>query len=43
MNLLSIPIGTALGVYGLWVLLNKETEPLFTGVVPIMPSTPFQP
>jgi hypothetical protein len=43
MNLLSIPIGTALGVYGLWVLLNKETEPLFTGVTPIMPSTPLQP
>jgi len=43
MNLLSIPIGTALGVYGLWVLLNKETESLFTGIAPAMPSTPFQP
>jgi hypothetical protein len=43
MNLLSIPIGTALGVYGLWVLLNKETETLFTGIAPIMPSTPLQP
>jgi hypothetical protein len=43
MNLLSIPIGTALGVYGLWVLLNKETESLFTGIAPAMPPTPFQP
>ncbi len=29
LNLLSIPIGTALGVYGLWVLLKPETERLF--------------
>ncbi len=29
LNLLHVPIGTALGVYGLWVLLNRETEPLF--------------
>ena len=28
-NLISFPIGTALGIYGLWVLLNKETEALF--------------
>jgi hypothetical protein len=28
-NLINIPFGTALGIYGLWVLLNKETEPLF--------------
>lgn len=27
--LLSIPLGTALGLYVLWVLLNKDTEPLF--------------
>jgi hypothetical protein len=25
----AIPIGTALGIYGLWVLLSKETERLF--------------
>jgi hypothetical protein len=29
-HLIHIPFGTAVGVYGLWVLLNKETEPLFT-------------
>lgn len=28
-DLLSIPIGTALGVYGLWVMLNPETERMF--------------
>ena len=29
LNLLNVPFGTILGGYGLWVLLNKETEPLF--------------
>ena len=29
LNLLAFPIGTALGVYTLWVLLSKETEELF--------------
>ena len=33
-NLINIPLGTILGAYGLWVLLNKETEQLFTGVPP---------
>ena len=28
-NLINIPFGTALGIYGLWVLMNKETEALF--------------
>jgi hypothetical protein len=28
-KLVNIPIGTALGVYGLWVLLSPETESLF--------------
>jgi hypothetical protein len=28
-NLIHIPFGTILGVYGLWVLLSKETEQLF--------------
>lgn len=36
-SLINIPIGTIVGVYGLWVLLNKDTERLFnspvTGVV----------
>ena len=30
LNLLNIPLGTALGLYGLWVLLNKDTERLFS-------------
>jgi hypothetical protein len=29
LNLLNVPIGTALGVYGFWVLLRPETEALF--------------
>jgi hypothetical protein len=29
LNLIHIPFGTIFGVYGLWVLLNKETERLF--------------
>jgi hypothetical protein len=38
-NLLNFPFGTLLGIYGLWVLLSKETELLFTassqGVRPV--------
>ncbi len=37
-NLLNVPIGTAIGVYGLWVLLNNETEPLFRQ--PLPPTAP---
>jgi len=29
-NLIHIPLGTVMGIYGLWVLLNKETEQLFS-------------
>jgi hypothetical protein len=29
LDLLQVPIGTALGIYGLWVLLNRETEQMF--------------
>lgn len=29
LNLLSIPIGTIIGIYALWVMLNKDTMPLF--------------
>ena len=29
LDLFSIPFGTALGIYGFWVLLNGETEQLF--------------
>jgi hypothetical protein len=32
-RLINIPIGTALGAYGLWVLFQKETEAMFTGPV----------
>jgi hypothetical protein len=27
--MLNLPFGTLLGVYGLWVLFQPETEPLF--------------
>lgn len=30
LNLIHIPFGTILGAYGLWVLLNKDTERLFS-------------
>jgi hypothetical protein len=30
LGLINFPIGTALGIYGLWVLFNKETEALFS-------------
>jgi hypothetical protein len=29
LNLIQVPFGTIFGAYGLWVLLNKETERLF--------------
>ena len=29
LHLINFPFGTAMGIYGLWVLLNKETERLF--------------
>lgn len=32
-SLINIPIGTIVGAYGLWVLLNKETERLFNNPV----------
>jgi hypothetical protein len=31
LHILSFPLGTALGIYTLWVLLNVETEALFRG------------
>ena len=27
---LKIPFGTALGVYGLWIMFSKETEGIFS-------------
>lgn len=32
LNLINVPFGTILGAYGLWVLLNKDTERLFQPV-----------
>ncbi len=36
LNLFNFPIGTALGVYGLWVTLNQETEAMFRNAPPPM-------
>ena len=30
-HLLNFPFGTALGIYGLWVLLSRDSMPLFEG------------
>jgi hypothetical protein len=38
LNLLNFPVGTAIGAYGLWVMLNQETEAMFRGAPPpVMP------
>jgi hypothetical protein len=34
LELLNIPFGTALGIYGFWVLLNPQTEALFHSHAP---------
>ncbi len=31
LNLVNFPLGTAMGVYSFWVLLNADTIPLFSG------------
>jgi hypothetical protein len=31
LHLIHIPFGTIVGIYGLWVLLNRDTERLFSG------------
>ena len=31
LHLINIPIGTIFGAYGLWVLLSKDSEQLFSG------------
>jgi hypothetical protein len=38
-SLIKIPIGTLLGAYGLWVLLNTETERLFNNIPAAAPPT----
>ena len=42
LHLLSIPFGTALGIYGLWVLLSAGTEPMFRAQ-PASPQYPNRP
>lgn len=42
LHLMSIPFGTVLGIYGLWVLLSAPTEALFRGVRP-PPPVPTRP
>jgi hypothetical protein len=44
-HLLSVPIGTALGIYGLWVLLNEDARKLLEsgGALPLMRSAPPAP
>jgi hypothetical protein len=46
-SLIHVPLGTAVGVYGLWVLLNDETKYLFASggrppgqFGPMYPTTP---
>jgi len=42
LDLIHVPLGTALGVYGLWVLLSNETEALFrnANAYPVQPPGP---
>ena len=35
LQLVNIPLGTILGIYALWVLLNKETDRLFASGPPL--------
>jgi hypothetical protein len=41
LDLLNVPIGTALGIYGLWVLLSPPGEALFHDQPPVMPRPSF--
>lgn len=38
LSLIHIPLGTALGIYGLFVLFNKDTERLFNAAPPSPPT-----
>jgi hypothetical protein len=40
LNLISIPFGTILGIYGLWVLLHRDTEALFATSIQPLHGTP---
>ena len=35
LSLMYVPFGTALGVYGLWVLFHRDSERLFAGPAPL--------
>ena len=37
LNLINIPFGTLLGIYGLWVLLSREIGPLFDATLAAAP------
>jgi hypothetical protein len=42
-RLISFPFGTIVGIYGLWVLFNKEAEALFEGAPSPVPTVPTAP
>ena len=37
LSLIDFPIGTALGVYTIWVLMDDSTRPAFTGTARVQP------
>ena len=41
LNLFNVPIGTAVGIYGLWTLLNTEAEQLFRSPPTAQPQQPW--
>ena len=41
LGLLNVPFGTVLGIYGLWVLLQKGAEPAF-GIAPTATGDPLR-
>ena len=43
LNLIVVPIGTLLGMYGLWVLLSRNTAPLFGMTPAVAPDAPPAP
>lgn len=43
LHLLSFPIGTALGVYGLWVLFQDDARRLLESGIPAPPGSPIVP
>jgi hypothetical protein len=42
LNLLNIPIGTAIGIYTIWVLFNDETVKMFTSQPAVAPESSAQ-